>query len=38
MASFRADMFLEIDKLRGKLLDSSEVTADRPCSEEVISQ
>ncbi|XP_075898298.1 meiotic recombination protein SPO11 [Nelusetta ayraudi] len=38
MASFRADMFSEIDKLRGKLLDSSEVIADRPLSEEVISQ
>lgn len=38
MASFRADMFSEIDKLRGKLLDSSGVIADRPLSEEVISQ
>lgn len=38
MASFRADMFSELEKLREKLLDSSEVSADRPFSEVAISQ
>lgn len=38
MATFGAFMFSEIDKLCQKLRDSSEVAAERPLSEEVISQ
>lgn len=38
MASFRADKISELEKLREKLLDSLEVSADRPFSEVVISQ
>lgn len=38
MASFRDDLFSELDKFRGKLLDSPEVNAERPFSEVAVSQ